>query len=244
MMTEEYDQTTYGDRVAGVYDDWHPSAPAEMINSLKELAGDGPVLELGIGSGRVALPLAAQGIQVHGIDASPAMVAQLRTKPGGDAIPVTIGNFGEVGVDERFSLIFVVFNTLFLLLSQEEQVQCFANVRKRLLPQGLFLVEAFVPDMTRFTRNQAVVATQVGVDRLKLDVSSHDPVSQRTISQHVLIAEGGIKLYPVRVRYAWPSELDLMARLAEMRLQSRWSDWKGSAFNAASTQHISIYELA
>src|SRR5438067_4420508 len=143
----EYDESTYGDRIAEVYDEWHAPAPAEMVAALKHLAGAGPALELGIGTGRVALPLAAQGLDIHGIDASQLMLAKLRAKPGGDSIPVTVGNFADVGTEGRYSLVFVVFNTFFVLRSQEEQVQCFANVAKRLRPGGLFVIEAFVPDV-------------------------------------------------------------------------------------------------
>jgi len=142
-----------------------------------------------------------------------------------------------------YSLIFVAFNTFFALGSQEEQVRCFANVAKRLRPGGLFLIEAFVPDLTRFTRGQIVQAVQVGVDEVKLEASRHDPLTQRTYSQHVLITEGGVKLYPVQLRYAWPAEIDLMARLAGMRLRERWGDWRRTPFTAASINHISIYEL-
>ena len=242
-MKPEYTESTYGDRSAPIYDQWHPDAPAEMIAALKGLAGAGPVLELGIGTGRVALRLAEQGLEVHGIDASDAMVARLRAKAGGEGIPVTLGNLAEVGTDGTYTLIFVVFNTFFCLLSQEDQVRCFANVAKRLRRGGLFLIEAFIPDMTRFTRGQNAITTKVGTDEVRLDVSIHDPLTQRTISQHVVITEAGTRLYPVQVRYAWPSELDLMARLAGMRLRERWSNWRREPLTAESTSHISVYEL-
>ena len=242
-MSEHYNESTYGDRIAEVYDEWHTGSPAETVAALKDLAGAGPVLELGIGTGRIALPLAAQGLAIHGIDASEAMVAKLRSKPGGNRIPVTVGNFVDVGADGSYSLIFVVFNTFFALRSQEEQVQCFANVAKRLRPGGLFFIEAFVPDLTRFTRGQIIQAMQVEVDEVKLEASRHDPLTQSTLSQHVLITKEGTKLYPVQVRYAWPAELDLMARLAGMRRRERWSNWRRDPFTAASANHISIYEL-
>ena len=242
-MMPEYTESTYGDRSAPIYDQWHPEAPAEMITALKDLAGAGPVLELGIGTGRVALRLAEQGLEVHGIDASEAMVARLRAKAGGDRIPVTLGNLAEVEADGNYTLIFVVFNTLFCLLSQEDQVRCFANVAKRLRSSGLFLIEAFIPDLTRFTRGQNAITTKVGADEVRLDVSIHDPLNQRTTSQHVVITEAGTRLYPVQVRYAWPSELDLMARLAGMRLRERWSNWRREPLTAESTGHVSVYEL-
>lgn len=242
-MSPEYNESTYGDHIAEIYDQWHPVASPKMVAALTHLAGAGPVLELGIGTGRVALQLFAQGIEVHGIDSSVAMVEKLRVKPGGDRIPVTIGNFAEVGVDRKYSLIFVAFNTFFALGFQEEQVQCFANVAGRLLPGGLFVIEAFVPDPTRFTRGQVVQASRIENDEVRLEASRHDVLTQRVVSQHVIIAEAGIKLYPIQIRYAWPAELDLMARLAGMHLRERWSNWLGEPFTAESTNHISIYEL-
>jgi SAM-dependent methyltransferase len=213
-----------------------------MLGVLKDLAGPGPVLELGIGTGRVALPLAGQGLEVHGIDASAAMVAKLRAKPGGDRLPITIGNFAEVAVDPKYSLVFVVFNTFFGLSSQEEQVRCFANVASRLQPGGRFLIEAFVPDLTRFTGNQ-LLATRVDADEVTIEASRHDRANQYVSSQAIIIDEAGIRLYPVQVRYAWPAELDLMAQLAGMRLQERWSNWRREPFTSESTNHVSIYEL-
>lgn len=239
-----YDETTYGERIAEVYDDWHTGVFDEQatIAALKDLAGAGPVLELGIGTGRIALPLAALGLEVHGLDASAAMVAKLRAKPGGERLPVTIGNFAEVGVDGVFSLVYVAFNTFFMLTSQEEQVRCFANVAAHLTAGGRFVIEAFVPDQTRFIRHQITQVTNVETDCVKLEASQHDPVNQRCISQHVVISEAGIKLYPIEIRYAWPSELDLMGRLAGMRLCERWGDWRREPFTAASGSHISVYE--
>ena len=241
-MSPEYTESTYGDRSAPIYDQWHPEAPAEMVATLKDLAGTGPVLELGIGTGRIALKLAELGLEVHGIDASEAMIAKLRAKQGGDRIPVTLGDFGEVEVDGNFSLVFVVFNTFFCLASQEDQVRCFANVAKRLRSGGLFLIEAFVPDLTRFTRGQNVTTTKIAADEVRLDVSIHDSLAQRTVCQHVVITEAGTRLYPVQVRYAWPSELDLMARLAGMRLRERWSNWRHEPLTTESTNHVSVYE--
>jgi len=243
-VKDEYNEATFGDRISQIYDGWHPRAPSEVIDTLREISGAGPVLELGIGTGRVALPLAAQGLEVHGIDASEAMVAKLRAKPGGDCLPVTVGNFANVDVAHKYSLVFVVFNTFFALSSQEEQVRCFANVASRLEAGGRFLIEAFVPDLSRFTGGQLVQATRVDAGEVRLEASRHDRAAQRVSSQYVLIDEAGIRLYPVQVRYCWPSELDLMARLAGMRLAERWSNWRREPFTAESGNHISIYELA
>jgi SAM-dependent methyltransferase len=242
-MNQEYDERTYGDRISEIYDRWYPQAPPEMLSALKDLAGAGPVLELGIGTGRVALPLAAQGLEVHGIDASEGMVAKLRSQSGGDRVPVTIGNFAEVAAGGKYSLVFVVFNTFFCLESQDEQVQCFANVASRLLDGGLFLIEAFVPDTARFVGGQITQATSVDTDEVRLETSRHDRLTQRVSSQHVVIDTGGVRLYPLQLRYAWPAELDLMARLAGMRLLQRWSNWRREPFTAESVDHISIYEL-
>ncbi len=239
----EYDASTYGDRVAGVYDRIaQPPSDAEAAAAfLAELAGRGPVLELGIGTGRVALPLAQRGVDVHGIDASAAMVARLRSKPGGDRIPVTIGNFGDLAIGRRFSLVFVVFNTFFGLPSQEAQVRCFARVAEHLTDDGVFLIEAFVPDLTRFDHGQRVDVRQVGSDVVQLTASLHDPVEQRTRSAHVVLSAEGVGVYPVQSRYAWPAELDLMARLAGLGLRERWGGFGREPFSAASRFHVSVY---
>jgi hypothetical protein len=181
---------------------------------------------------------------VHGIDISPAMVEKLRAKPAGYAIPVTVGNFADVAVEGPFRLIYVLFNTLFQLLTQEEQMRCFVNASRRLHPEGAFVVEAFVPDLSRFQRNQSVGAVQVGDAEVRLDVSTHDPVTQRVTSQHVVLSEQGTRLYPVKIRYAWPSELDLMARLAGLKLLHRWGSWEQAPFTAESGKHVSVYVAA
>ena len=241
-----YDASTYGQRIAGVYDEMYSGREdlEPVLDALAFLANGGRVLELGIGTGRIALPLAARGIEVHGIDGSEAMVARLRAKEGGAGIPVTTGDFADVGAEGIFSLVFVAFNTFWALLSQEDQVRCFRNVAEHLSRDGVFLIEAVVPDLSRFDRGQRTSATQVTTDRVMLDASRHDAVRQRVESQHVVITEEGIRLYPVHVRYAWPSELDLMAQLAGLRLRERWGDWQRGPFTAASTGHVSVYTRA
>ena len=241
---EGYDEATYGERIAEVYDDMYEALfdRDEVVGVLAELAGDGRALELAIGTGRIALPLAARGVEVHGIDASPAMVAKLCTKPGGDAIPVTMGDFAEVAVDGKFALVYLVFNTLFALDDQEEQVRCFRNVARVLEPGGAFVVEAFFPDVARFDRGQRMHATRVQVDKVTFDVSVHDPLAQTVLTQHVVLGQDGTALYPVALRYAWPSEMDLMARLAGLQLRSRWGGWKGEPVNPQTQKVVSIYE--
>jgi SAM-dependent methyltransferase len=190
----------------------------------------------------VAIPLAAAGVEVHGIDASAAMVERLRTKPGGDAIPVTIGDFRDFSLDATFTLVYVPFNTFFALLTQDDQVECFRAVARHLTPDGAFVMEAFVPDLARFDRGQRVSAIRVEPDEVSLDVMTHDPVTQVGDAQHVVIRESGIHLYPVRIRFAYVAELELMARLAGMRLRERWADWDRTPFSSASGKHISVWE--
>lgn len=238
-----YDATTYGDRIADVYDAWYESVDMTAVSLLAELARGGRALELGIGTGRIALPLQAQSVEVHGIDVSPAMVAKLREKPGGQTIMITVGDFADVAVEGMFPLIYVMFNTFFGLLSQTEQVRCFQNVARHLEPDGVFLLELFMPDLPRFERDQTVRATSVAINEIKLEVTRHDKIAQQVISQQVLMTEYGLKLFPVQIRYAWPAELDLMAQLAGMRLQHRWGGWQRETFTAQSQKHISIYRL-
>jgi SAM-dependent methyltransferase len=239
---DEYREETYGQRIAEVYDQWYAGYDEAAVALLAELARGGLALELGIGTGRVALPLRQAGVAVHGLDASEAMVARLRAKPGGADVPVTLGNFAHVAVQERFALIYVMFNTLFALLTQAEQVRCFRNVAEHLLPDGVFVVEAFVPDLSRFTGNQAIRTVRMDQNSVHVDASVHDPVNQLVSSQHIALSEQGVRLYPVTLRYAWPSELDLMAQLAGLRLRARWGNWQQDAFSAASGKHISVYE--
>jgi SAM-dependent methyltransferase len=238
-----YSDETYGESVAGVYDEWYSEYDPHAIDVLAELAHGGRALELGIGTGRIALPLSAKNVEVHGIDAADSMISRLRAKPGGDRINITRGNFADVPVTEKFGLVYIVFNTFFALSSQEEQVRCFRNVAAHLSPDGCFVIEAFVPDVTRFTGGQVNWATKVTTDEVQLDVGQHDAAKQQVISQKVVIKNGDVRLYPVQIRYAWPSELDLMAQLAGLRLRERWSSWQRESFSSESKKHISIFSL-
>ena len=237
-----YSDETYGETVAGVYDEWYSDYDSHAIDVLAELAHGGRALELGIGTGRIALPLSAKGVEVHGVDAAASMISRLRAKPGGDRITITQGSFAEIPVFGEFALVYIVFNTFFALSSQDEQVRCFRNVAAHLSRDGCFVMEAFVPDLNRFTGGQVNWATKVTTDEVQLDVGQHDAAAQRVISQKVVLTEGNVRLYPVQIRYAWPSELDLMAQLAGLRLRERWSNWKREPFTSESGQHISIYE--
>jgi SAM-dependent methyltransferase len=239
---EEFGPETYGERVADVYDQWYkPVDTAAEVALLTELAAGGRVLELGIGTGRVAVPLAAAGVEVHGIDASPAMVEQMRAKPGGDAIPVTIGDMADVSVDGEFALVFVVFNTFFQLYSQESQLRCFANVAPRLQPGGRFLIHAFVPDTSRVEAGEHLAVKEASLDRVRLDASVFDALEQRLDTTQVRITENGIRLVHAKLRFAWPPELDLMARLAGLTLEHRWSTFDKQSFSSASPFHVSVY---
>ena len=236
-----YSDETYGERVAGVYDDWYAEYDPHAIDTLAELANGGRALELGIGTGRFAVPLSAKNVEVHGIDAADSMIARLRSKPGAEKITVTKGSFAEVAVEGEFALVYVVFNTFFALSSQEEQVKCFRNVAAHLSRDGCFVIEAFVPDLNRFTGGQVNWATKVTADEVQLDVGRHEAAAQRVISQKVVLQDGSVRLYPVQIRYAWPAELDLMAQLAGLRLRERWSNWRREPFTSESGQHISVY---
>jgi SAM-dependent methyltransferase len=238
------ERNVYGDRISDLYDGMYPALAENdpMVEFLARRAGDGRVLELGIGTGRLAIPLASRGVRIEGVDASEKMVARLRSKPGGAAIRVTMGDFADPPVEGPFSLVFVVFNTLFALLTQEDQVRCFANVARRLAPGGLFVLEAFVPDLARFDRGQRFGVAEVGTETVLLEASKHDIARQRVDTDHVRVTEQGIRLVPVAIRYAWPSEMDLMARLAGLRLKERFGSFAGAPYGASSTQHVSVYE--
>jgi SAM-dependent methyltransferase len=242
----EHGPWTHGDEIADIYDEWSQSLDSldtdSAVAALVGLAGAGPVLELAIGTGRLALPLAERGLDVHGIDISEEMVSRLRAKPGGDRLSVTIGDLADVDVTGRYRLIFVAFNTFFALLSQDEQVRCFANVAEHLTEDGVFVVEAFVPDLSRFAGGGGSSTRRLDLENVTVvDVAEHDPVGQRVDSRHFVIHEDGIRCVPVQIRYAYPSELDLMARLCGLRLVERWSNWKREPFDEGSAEHVSVY---
>ncbi len=211
---------------------------------IAEQAGKGPALELGIGTGRIALPLQERGVEVHGIDGSDNMVAKLREKPGGDQIPVTMGDFADIPVDGRYRVIFIPFNTIFALITQEDQLRCFRNVAEHLSADGVFVLDAFVPDLSRFDRHQRVGMESHEPDAVRIEASVHDPVKQTVTSRHMVLTEKGNKFYPLKIRYAWPSELDLMARLAGLELKERWGGWRREPFTPQSTSHVSVYGRA
>ena len=236
----------YDDRRAEAYDDRYRDRFAEAEEVAAFLAGlvrpPGPVLELGIGTGRLALPLAARGVEVHGVDASPAMVARLRAKPGGEAIPVLVGDFADVAtlVDHRYALAFLAYNSLFELGSGDDQVRCFQGVASRLLDGGVFVVEAIAPDLSM--PGDAVTAVSVGEDAVRLQVTRHDPRTQVVTGQTVTFTDGGVELWPWTIRYVTVAAVDLMARVAGLRLRERYGGWSGEPFDETSVRHVSVYE--
>jgi SAM-dependent methyltransferase len=235
----------FGEQVAAGYDEssadmFDPSVLDPTVDFLAELAGDGAALELGIGTGRVALPLSQRGVPMHGIDLSEAMVARLRAKPGAERIGVTIGDFATTTVEGRFTLAYLVFNTIQNLTSQDEQVACFQNVAAHLEPGGCFVIEVGVPSLQRLPPGETVRAFAVTPTYLGFD--EFDVVNQGLISHHYTVEAGNLQLHSVPFRYVWPSELDLMARIAGMRLRERWSGWRREPFTSDSRAHVSVWE--
>jgi SAM-dependent methyltransferase len=240
-------QDYFGERVAARYDEssadmFEPDAVEPVVDFLAELAVGGAALELGIGTGRIALPLARRGVRVHGIDLSEAMVARLRAKPGAEDIGVTIGDFATTTVEGTFSIAYLVFNTIMNLTTQDEQVACFQNVAAHLEPGGCFVIEVGVPSLQRLPPGETIRAFDVSATHLGFD--EFDVASQGLISHHYSIVDGQLEVNSVPFRYVWPAELDLMARIAGMRLRERWSGWKREPFGSDSTKHVSVWEKA
>jgi len=229
--------SVYDERVGGMFD---PAVVTPVVDLLSDLAGGGAALEFGIGTGRIALPLAGRGIRVHGIDDSEAMVARLRSKPGGEDIGVTVGDFATTRVEGRFSVVYLVFNTIFNLVTQEAQVACFQNAAAHLESGGRFVIETGVPDLQSLPLGQTIIPFRADPEGLSFDV--YDVATQRFSSQHYVFADGDVKTYPVEFRYAWPAEFDLMARLAGMTLQNRWAGWRQEHFTSLSRSHVSVYD--
>jgi SAM-dependent methyltransferase len=235
----------FGEEVAARYDERYAGlATAEVVDSIVdvivELAGDGEALEFGVGTGRVALPLAARGASVSGIDLSEAMVARLRTKPGGDTISVTIGDFATAKVEGSFSLVYVVANTIMNLTTQEGQVACFRNAAAHLEPGGCFVIEVLVPGLQRLPPGETFQPFEVSPTHLGFD--EYDVARQGLVSHHYWIADGKVEVFSPPFRYVWPAELDLMAQLAGMRLRERWGGWMREPFTSDSTKHVSVWE--
>jgi SAM-dependent methyltransferase len=235
----------FGERVAAFYDDRSagmsdPEVVGPVVQMLAEFAGDGGALEFGIGTGRIALPLAERGVRVAGIDNSEAMLARLRAKPGAGDVDGAVGDFATTRVDGEFSVVYLVFNTIGNLVTQDAQVACFQNAAAHLRSGGRFVIENGVPALQGLPPGQTVIPFRADPEGFSFDV--YDVVTQNFSSQHFYIVDGRLEAFPVEFRYAWPAELDLMARLAGMRLQDRWAGWKREPFTAVSTAHVSVYE--
>jgi SAM-dependent methyltransferase len=239
-----HDDGYFDERVAASYDDDPEMFGAEavdpVVDFLVELAGGGRALEFGIGTGRIALPLARRGVPVHGIDMSEAMVARLRAKPGGADIGVTIGDFATTTVDGTFSLAYLVFNTIMNQTTQAAQVACFRNAAAHLEPGGCFVIEVMVPELRRLPPGETIHAFHVSETRWGLD--EYDVANQGMTSHHLEIVDGRVERLSVPFRYAWPAEYDLMAELAGMRLRERWGGWKREPFTSESRTHVSVWE--
>jgi SAM-dependent methyltransferase len=235
----------FDERVAATYDEdsaemFDPAVLEPTVGFLVEVAEGGRALELGIGTGRIALPLAQHGVPVHGIDLSKAMVARLRAKQGGGDIGVTIGDFATTRVDGSFSMAYLVFNTIMNLTTQAEQVACFRNVAAHLEAGGCFVIEVAVPDLQRLPPGETIRAFHVSETRWGFD--EYDVAAQGLTSHHFWIEDGRVDHFSFPFRYVWPSELDLMAQLAGMGLRERWSGWNREAFTAESRKHVSVWE--
>jgi len=235
----------FDERIAKSYEDkWPDLHTPEMVNPavdfLFDLVGTGPALELGIGTGRIALPLSQRGVLVHGIELSPAMVEQLRSKEGSEEIGVTMGDFSTAEVEGTFKLAYLVRNTITNLTSQEQQVACFCNVAAHLEPEGCFVIEVYVPELRRLPPGESVHAFTVTPTHLGFE--EYDVATQIAYSHHYWVVDGQLETFSAPFRYVWPSELDLMAHIAGMRLRERWSDWDREPFTGESRSHISVWE--
>jgi SAM-dependent methyltransferase len=234
---------SFGPEVAARYDRYERGDENEAAAFLAELSHGGPALEFAIGTGRVALPLTALGVAVDGIELSPAMVEQLRAKPGGESLDVTIGDMSSVATGRQYNLVYLVYNTIFNLLTAEEQIRCFENAARHLREDGSFVVETAVPSAWITPERPAYVhAEHVGMNEVALDVARYNPVSQLLEENHVRIGTNGISMSPIVCRLITPGEMDLMARIAGLRLANRYASWRGDPFVADSRAHVSIYK--
>jgi SAM-dependent methyltransferase len=235
----------FGERVAASYDDpsgsvFQPEAVDPAVSLLAGLAGSGRALELAIGTGRIGLPLSQRGVPVHGIELSRAMVARLRAKPGGDVIPVTIGDMTTTRVDGAFTVAYLVFNTINNLTTQEAQVACFRNVAAHLAPGGCFVIETNVPHLRSLPPGQDILAYRAGPSQIVSYTFDH--ASQQYSGHYAEFTEETAEYRTIPFRYAWPSELDLMAQLAGLRLRDRWSGWNREPFTTDSRSHVTVWQ--
>jgi SAM-dependent methyltransferase len=238
-------RTSFGAEVARSYDaESIRGDEEETVAFLAGLAGDRDALELAVGTGRIALPLRAAGVRVDGIELSRDMVERMREKPGGDQVEVTMGDMSRVGTGRTYGLVYLVFNTIGNLLTQDDQVRCFENAARHLSEDGVFVLECRVPTAPGRAGHQFIDVEDLELDRVGLGVCRYDPVSQLLDVNHVHLGADGLRFNPIRLRLAYPPEFDLMARLAGLRLRDRWGGWNGEPYTAASWRHISVYQPA
>jgi SAM-dependent methyltransferase len=235
---------SFGREVSKRYDGDGRGDEVETVAFLARLADQADALEFAVGTGRIALPLRAAGVRVDGIELSPDMVDRMREKPGGDAIEVTMGDMSRVTTGRRYGLVYLVFNTIGNLITQDDQVRCFENAARHLDPHGVFVLECIVPVAPARPHRQFVDAEHIAMDSVTLEVCRYDPVTQVLDKNHIRIGADGITLSPVSLRQAYPAEFDLMARIAGLRLRDRWGGWNGEPYSASSWRHVSVYEWA
>jgi SAM-dependent methyltransferase len=240
-----HDDGYFDEHVAARFDERYahltdPALVDPMVEFLGDLAVGGSALEFGVGTGRIALPLGQRGIKVHGIELSQAMVARMRGKSCGKSIGVTIGDFATTRVEDTFSVVYLVANTIMNLTTQDEQVACFRNAAAHLEPGGCFVIEVLVPGLQRLSPGETFQPFDVGPTHLGFD--EYDVARQGLVSHHYWIEDGKVEVFSPPFRYVWPSELDLMAQLAGMRLRDRWGGWKREPFSSDSRKHVSVWE--
>jgi hypothetical protein len=240
------DDGYFDEHVAASYDDdaemFDPAVVDPAVDFLADLAGSGRALEFAVGTGRIALPLAARGVPVHGIELSRAMASRLAGKPGADAVSITIGDMATIRVEGSFALVYLVFNTIMNLTSQEAQVACFRNAAAHLEPGGCFVIEVMVPELQRLPSGESFRAFRV--DDVHWGIDEYELATQTLVSHHIRLVDGHVERFSLPCRYVWPAELDLMARLAGMRLKERWSGWLREPFTGTSRRHVSVWETA
>ena len=237
---------TWGSEIAEAYDTIYsemadPAVVDPMVTMLVELAEGGPVLEFAVGTGRVALPLSARGLAVHGIQLSPAMAAECRAKPGSKAVPVTIGDMASTRVPGAFTLVYLVANTIMNVTTQDEQAAVFANAAAHLAPGGCFVVEVIVPQLRSVPRGEVGRIFTLDPDHVGIETFD-DVVGQIAWSHHWMQVDGRLVRHSAPYRYVWPSELDLMAKLAGLQLRERWETWGRTPFTSESTRQVAVFE--